>query len=106
MTDRSVSIVGGGLAGSEAAWMLAARGIPVTLYEMRPQATTPAHRTDGLAEVVCSNSFGADSTTSPAGILKEELRALGNTGDIDEAYERLQNLPGTGAPAGNESEGK
>ncbi len=58
--------------------MLACRGIPVTLYEMRPQATTPAHRTDGLAEVVCSNSFGADSTTSPAGILKEELRGLGS----------------------------
>jgi methylenetetrahydrofolate--tRNA-(uracil-5-)-methyltransferase len=78
MTDRTVSVVGGGLAGSEAAWMLACRGIPVTLYEMRPQATTPAHRTDGLAEVVCSNSFGADSTTSPAGILKEELRGLGS----------------------------
>ena len=76
MTDRSVSVVGGGLSGAEAAWMLATRGIPVILYEMRPRATTPAHRTDGLAEVVCSNSFGADSTSSPGGILKEELRAL------------------------------
>ncbi len=67
MTDRSVSVVGGGLSGAEAAWMLATRGIPVILYEMRPRATTPAHRTDGLAEVVCSNSFGADSTSSPGG---------------------------------------
>lgn len=73
-----VTIVGGGLAGSEAAWQLARRGIPVLLYEMRPGAMTPAHRTGGLAEVVCSNSFGADGPSSPAGILKEELRRLGS----------------------------
>ena len=71
-----VSIVGGGLAGAEAAWQLARRGIPVDLYEMRPEKTTPAHTTGLLAEIVCSNSLGADGPTSPAGILKEELRRL------------------------------
>ena len=76
MTDKKVAVVGGGLAGSEAAWQLAKRGISVTLFEMRPSLTTPAHRTDRLAEVVCSNSFGADSQSSPAGILKRELRRM------------------------------
>lgn len=78
MTDRSVTVIGGGLAGSEAAWQLASRGIFVRLYEMRPGNSTPAHNTGELAEVVCSNSFGADSTSSPAGILKRELRRLGS----------------------------
>ncbi|NLB83916.1 MAG: methylenetetrahydrofolate--tRNA-(uracil(54)-C(5))-methyltransferase (FADH(2)-oxidizing) TrmFO [Synergistaceae bacterium] len=78
MTDKIVSVVGGGLAGSEAAWQLAERGIPVTLFEMRPLNTTPAHSTDRLAEIVCSNSFGADSQSSPAGILKRELRRMGS----------------------------
>lgn len=73
-----VTIIGGGLAGSEAAWQLAGRGIPVRLYEMRPHTMTPAHRTDRLAEIVCSNSLGADGTSSPAGILKRELRSLGS----------------------------
>ena len=76
MTDKAVSVVGGGLAGSEAAWQLASRGIPVTLFEMRPLSMTPAHSTDRLAEVVCSNSFGADSQSSPAGILTRELRRM------------------------------
>ena len=76
MTDRPVEVIGGGLAGSEAAWQLSRRGIPVVLHEMRPIVTTPAHITGKLAEVVCSNSFGADSTSSPAGILKSELRRL------------------------------
>ncbi len=71
-----VIVVGGGLAGSEAAWQLAKRGIKVLLYEMRPKKTTPAHKTPYLAELVCSNSLGADLITSPAGILKRELRLL------------------------------
>ncbi|MEA3507460.1 MAG: methylenetetrahydrofolate--tRNA-(uracil(54)-C(5))-methyltransferase (FADH(2)-oxidizing) TrmFO [Synergistota bacterium] len=71
-----VMVVGAGLAGSEAAWQLAERDVPVRLVEMRPVATTPAHRTDGFAELVCSNSLGADVTASPGGILKQELRRL------------------------------
>ena len=71
-----VTIVGGGLAGCEAAYRLARRGIGVVLYEMRPGKQTPAHSTGDLAELVCSNSLGADSTSSPAGILKQELRMM------------------------------
>lgn len=71
-----VTVAGGGLAGCEAAWRLAGEGFPVDLYEMRPTRYSPAHRTDGLAELVCSNSLGADGESSPAGILKEELRAM------------------------------
>ena len=73
-----ITLVGGGLAGSEAAWQLASRGVAVRLFEMRPRATTPAHTTDLLGELVCSNSLGADQTTSPAGILKGELEILGS----------------------------
>jgi methylenetetrahydrofolate--tRNA-(uracil-5-)-methyltransferase len=69
-------VIGGGLAGSEAAWQLAERGFSVALCEMRPNAMTPAHETGGLAEIVCSNSLGADRPTSPAGILKDELRRM------------------------------
>jgi methylenetetrahydrofolate--tRNA-(uracil-5-)-methyltransferase len=75
-SNDTVTIVGGGLAGSEAAWQLASRGIRVKLFEMRPDKKPPAHRTGDLAELVCSNSLGADRPTSPAGILKEELRAF------------------------------
>ena len=78
MSRPAVKVVGGGLAGAEAAWTLASRGIRVILFEMRPRTSTPAHKTDFLAEVVCSNSFGADAPTSPAGILKRELRSLGS----------------------------
>ena len=74
----SVTVVGGGLAGYEAAWRLANDGWCVDLFEMRPVRTSPAHRTDRLAELVCSNSLGALEPTSPAGILKEELRLLGS----------------------------
>ena len=74
----SVTVVGGGLAGCEAAWRLANDGWCVDLFEMRPVRTSPAHRTDRLAELVCSNSLGALEPTSPAGILKEELRLLGS----------------------------
>ncbi|MGI9312890.1 MAG: FAD-dependent oxidoreductase, partial [Alphaproteobacteria bacterium] len=70
-----VHIIGGGLAGCEAAWQLANRGNKVNLYEMRPKITTAAHKTSNLAELVCSNSFRSDEVKSNAvGILHEELR--------------------------------
>ena len=72
------TVVGGGLAGSEAAWALAERGVRVTLLEMRPVVPTPAHRTDRLAELVCSNSFKSVDLTNAHGLLKAELRALGS----------------------------
>ena len=76
MTDP-VHIVGGGLAGCEAAWQLVSNGVPVVLYEMRPTASTPAHKTDGLAELVCSNSFRSDDPERSAiGLLHEEMRNL------------------------------
>lgn len=73
-----VIVVGGGLAGSEAAWQLAERGHRVTLYEMRPAVSTPAHETDRLAELVCSNSFKSEEVTNAHGLLKAELRTLGS----------------------------
>lgn len=76
--DRTVRIIGGGLAGSEAAWQLARRGVAVELYEMRPVRTTEAHATQFLAELVCSNSFRSQTLTTGAGILKEEMRRLGS----------------------------
>jgi methylenetetrahydrofolate--tRNA-(uracil-5-)-methyltransferase len=72
------SVIGGGLAGSEAAWALAERGVEVTVYEMRPVVKTPAHQTDRLAEIVCSNSFKSTELTNAHGLLKAELRALGS----------------------------
>ena len=79
MTFKSVHIVGGGLAGSEAAWQLAQAGVPVTLHEMRPQRQTAAHKTDGFAELVCSNSFRSDDKDHNAvGLLHEEMRRLGS----------------------------
>jgi methylenetetrahydrofolate--tRNA-(uracil-5-)-methyltransferase len=73
-----IKVVGGGLAGCEAAWQAAARGVPVTLYEMRPVRPTAVHRTDRLAELVCSNSFRADKLDNAVGLLKEEMRRLGS----------------------------
>ena len=73
-----VAVVGGGLAGSEAAWALAERGYKVTLFEMRPKTRTAAHQTDRLAEIVCSNSFKSLDLTNAHGLLKAELRALGS----------------------------
>ena len=73
----NATVVGGGLAGSEAAWALAERGVRVTLHEMRPVVPTPAHRTDRLAELVCSNTFKSVDLTNAHGLLKAELRALG-----------------------------
>ena len=74
----NATVVGGGLAGSEAAWALAERGVRVTLYEMRPVVKTPAHQSDRLAELVCSNSFKSVDLTNAHGLLKAELRALGS----------------------------
>lgn len=73
-----VHIVGAGFAGVEAAWALATRGEPVSLYEMRPMRTTPVHTTDKFAELVCSNSFKSKNPDSPAGQLKAEMQALGS----------------------------
>ncbi len=79
MKDNPVHVVGGGLAGSEAAWQLARAGLPVVLHEMRPLRATEAHRTDRLAELVCSNSFRSDDATSNAvGLLHEEMRRCGS----------------------------
>lgn len=74
----NATVVGGGLAGSEAAWALAERGVRVTLVEMRPVVKTPAHHSDRLAELVCSNSFKSVDLTNAHGLLKAELRALGS----------------------------
>ena len=71
-------VVGGGLAGCEAAWALAERGVTVTLFEMRPETATPAHKTDRLAEIVCSNSFKSTEVTNAHGLLKAELGLLGS----------------------------
>jgi methylenetetrahydrofolate--tRNA-(uracil-5-)-methyltransferase len=73
---QTVNVVGAGLAGSEAAWQIAKRGIKVTLYEMRPVKQTPAHHTDKFAELVCSNSLRASSLTNAVGVIKEEMRLL------------------------------
>lgn len=78
-TSEPVHVVGGGLAGSEAAWQLAQRGVDVVLHEMRPVQSTNAHQTDGLAELVCSNSFRSDDASNNAiGLLHEEMRRCGS----------------------------
>lgn len=73
-----IHVVGAGFAGVEAAWQVAQHGLPVRLYEMRPERMTPAHTTGHMAELVCSNSFKSKSPTSPAGLLKHEMAALGS----------------------------
>ena len=77
MTPR-VTVVGGGLAGSEAAWQLARRGVSVDLFEMRPVRQTPVHQTGDLAELVCSNSLRGNALDQAAGLLKEEMRRMGS----------------------------
>lgn len=72
------AVIGGGLAGCEAAWQLAERGHDVRLFEMRPVSNTPAHQTDGLAELVCTNSFKSEDPTNAHGLLKREMRTLGS----------------------------
>src|SRR5690349_20084281 len=86
MSLRPVHLIGGGLAGSEAAWQIAQRGVPVILNEMRPVKQTALHKTGGLAELVCSNSFRSDDAEQNAvGLLHAEMRRLGSlimqTGD-------------------------
>ncbi|CAM3070498.1 FADH(2)-oxidizing methylenetetrahydrofolate--tRNA-(uracil(54)-C(5))-methyltransferase TrmFO [Sporolactobacillus spathodeae] len=76
MKEQAINVVGAGLAGSEAAWQIAKRGIPVRLYEMRPKKQTPAHHTDQFAELVCTNSLRSNTLTNAVGILKEEMRRL------------------------------
>ena len=73
---KKVTIIGAGLAGSEAAWQVANAGVPVDLYEMRPVKKTPAHQTENFAELVCSNSLRGNSLTNAVGVLKEEMRRL------------------------------
>lgn len=74
----TVTIIGGGLAGSEAAWQVASRGVRVRLHEMRPVRPTPVHQSDRLAELVCSNSFRGDKLDNAVGLLKHEMRTLGS----------------------------
>ena len=76
MTHSTVTVVGAGLAGCEAAWQLARRGIPVRLIEMKPVKFSPAHKMEGFAELVCSNSLKAEQMTNASGLLKAEMRAL------------------------------
>ena len=75
---ETVTVLGAGLAGSECAWQLAKRGIPVRLYEMKPLKKSPAHHSDDFAELVCSNSLRSDELTNAVGLLKEEMRRLGS----------------------------
>lgn len=84
---RPVTVIGGGLAGSECAYQLARRGVPVVLREMKPTRRSPAHHSDALAELVCSNSFRSDAADSAIGMLHGELRALGSLvlGEADDA---------------------
>src|SRR3954468_10214678 len=75
---RRVQIIGAGLAGSEAAWQCARRGVAVELFEMRPSHTTPAHQTGDFAELVCSNSLKSESENTAPWLLKEEMRRAGS----------------------------
>ena len=94
--ESRVAIIGGGLAGCEAAWQLANRGIKVVLHEMRPENTTPAHTTPHLAELVCSNSLRSNRLENAVGLLKEEMRRL-NSLIINAAD--LHRIPAGGALA-------
>src|SRR3954467_11170952 len=76
LASRLMTVIGGGLAGCEAAWQIAERGIEVKLYEMRPVRPTPAHKTSHLAEIVCSNSLKSDQPFHASWLLKQELRRM------------------------------
>ena len=84
----NVTVIGAGLAGSEAAWQLARRGVQVTLCEMKPEKMSPAHHTPDFAELVCSNSLRGAGLENAVGLLKEELRRLGSL--IMEAADRTR----------------
>src|SRR5262250_1412301 len=76
---QAIHVIGGGLAGSEAAWQIARAGVPVLLHEMRPVRRTDAHQTDRFAELVCSNSFRSDDSAANAvGLLHDEMRRMGS----------------------------
>ncbi len=75
---KPIKVIGGGLAGPEAAWQLARRGLEVELYEMRPERRTPAHQTNHFAELVCSNSLKSDSENTAPWLLKQEMRRAGS----------------------------
>lgn len=94
--NPNLTIIGGGLAGCEAAWQAARRGVPVTLHEMKPEKFSPAHHLPGLAELVCSNSLRGDSLDNAVGLLKEELRRCGSL--LMEAAEATR-VPAGGALA-------
>lgn len=96
MPISDLTVIGGGLAGSEAAWQAASRGLRVRLYEMRPARMTPAHRSGGLAELVCSNSLRGAALENAPGLLKEELRHLGS---LVMAAADANRIPGGGALA-------
>ncbi|MBR4081229.1 MAG: FAD-dependent oxidoreductase, partial [Clostridia bacterium] len=76
MSELRATVVGAGLAGAEAAWQLARQGIRVTLHEMKPEKSSPAHHSPLMAELVCSNSLRSDRLTNAVGLLKEEMRLL------------------------------
>jgi methylenetetrahydrofolate--tRNA-(uracil-5-)-methyltransferase len=96
-TTLPIHVIGGGLAGSEAAWQIAQSGVPVVLHEMRPQRMTEAHKTDGYAELVCSNSFRSDDAAANAvGLLHEEMRRAGS---LIMAAADMHKLPAGGALA-------
>ncbi len=96
MTTTSINVIGAGLAGSEATWQIAKRGLKVRLYEMRPEKKPPAHHTQNFAELVCTNSLRANQLTNGAGLLKEEMRRLDSI--IMEAAD-AHNVPAGGALA-------
>src|SRR5262245_49215647 len=101
MTDhpRAVHVIGGGLAGSEAAWQIAASGVPAVLHEMRPLRTTAAHKTSALAELVCSNSFRSDDKNpNDVGLPHEEMRRLGS---LSMRTPDANQVPAGGALAGD-----
>ena len=77
-TEKKLIIIGGGLAGTEAAWQAARLGCQVTVHEMKPMVYSPAHHSSLLAELVCSNSFRSDALNSAVGLLKQEMRNLGS----------------------------
>ena len=92
-TDNKIRVIGAGLAGCEAAWQAAKLGVSVELYEMKPQKRTPAHHTDGFAELVCSNSLRSNQLNNAVGLLKAELSKMGSL-IMEAAYE-------TEVPAGS-----